>query len=228
MKIAVDDAKLQKELALKEAEDLQDIAEEKQKQLDELAAKIGKTEETLKNVKTKLSDWEKKENQLNKESEDLNDKIKKLQKQYAKQNKYKGPSNGKFRWPVNWPNITSPYGWRVHPVYNTKKFHSGIDIGGSYGSPIMAAGAGVVIFVTTPVQGHNTGGSGYGNYCIIDHGGGYTTLYGHCRSVYVKKGQHVKAGQRIAEMGSTGTSTGSHLHFEVRVNGSPVNPERYL
>ncbi|MBO4681070.1 MAG: peptidoglycan DD-metalloendopeptidase family protein [Clostridiales bacterium] len=228
MKIAVDDAKLQKELSLKEAEDLQDIADEKQKQLDELAAKIGKTEETLKDVKTKLSDWEKKENQLNKESEDLNDKIKKLQKKYAKQNKYKGPTNGKFRWPVNWPNITSPFGWRIHPVYNTKKFHSGIDIGGNYGSPIMAAGAGVVIFVSTPVQGQNTGGSGYGNYCIIDHGGGYTTLYGHCRSVYVKKGQHVKAGQRIAEMGSTGTSTGSHLHFEVRKDGSPVNPERYL
>ena len=228
MKVAVDDAKLQKELSLKEAEDLQDIAEEKQKQLDELAAKIGKTQETLKDVKTKLADWEKKENQLNKESEDLNDKIKKLQRQYAKQNKYKGPTNGKFRWPVNWPNITSPFGWRIHPVYNTKKFHSGIDIGGNYGSPIMAAGAGVVIFVTTPVQGQNTGGSGYGNYCIIDHGGGYTTLYGHCRSVYVKKGQHVKAGQRIAEMGSTGTSTGSHLHFEVRKDGSPVNPERYL
>lgn len=228
MKIAVDDAKLQKELALKEAEDLQDIANEKQKQLDELAAMIGKTEETLKNVKTKLSDWEKKEDKLNKESEDLNEKIKKLQKQYAKQNTYKGPTNGKFRWPVNWPNITSPYGWRIHPVYNTKKFHSGIDIGGSYGSPIMAAGAGVVIFVAKPVQGQNTGGSGYGNYCIIDHGGGYTTLYGHCRSVYVSKGQKVRSGQRIAEMGSTGTSTGSHLHFEVRKDGSPVNPERYL
>ena len=228
MKIAVDDAKLQKQLALKEAEDLQDIAAEKQKQLDELAALIGKTEQTLKDVKTKLSDWEKKEDQLNKESESLNDKIKKLQKQYAKQNMYKGPANGKFRWPVNWPNITSPFGWRIHPVYNTKKFHSGIDIGGSYGSPIMAAGAGVVIFTAKPVQGQNTGGSGYGNYCIIDHGGGYTTLYGHCRSVYVKTGQKVKSGQRIAEMGSTGTSTGAHLHFEVRKSGSPVNPERYL
>lgn len=228
MKIAVDDAKLQKELALKEAEDMQDIANEKQKQLDELASLIGKTEQKLKNVQTKLSSWEKKEDQLQKESESLNDKIKKLQKQYARQNMYKGPANGKFRWPVNWPNITSPFGWRIHPVYNTKKFHSGIDIGGSYGSPIMAAGSGVVIFTAKPVQGHNTGGSGYGNYCIIDHGGGYTTLYGHCRSVYVKTGQKVKAGQRIAEMGSTGTSTGSHLHFEVRKSGSPVNPQRYL
>ena len=228
MKIAVDDAKLQKELALKEAEDLQDIADQKQKQLDDLSAKIGKTQQTLKDVSTKLSSWEKKEDQLNKESESLNDKIKKLQKQYANQNMYKGPANGKFRWPVNWPNITSPFGWRVHPVYNTKKFHSGIDIGGSYGTAIMAAGAGVVIYTAKPVQGHNTGGSGYGNYCIIDHGGGYTTLYGHMRNVYVKTGQKVKSGQKIGEMGSTGTSTGAHLHFEVRKNGSPVNPERYL
>lgn len=228
MQVAVDDAKLQKELALKEADDLQDIANEKQKQLDELAALIGKTQKTLSDVKTKISEWEKKENQLQKESESLDDKIKKLQKQYASQNMYKGPTNGKFRWPVNWPNITSPYGWRIHPVYNTKKFHSGIDIGGSYGASIMAAGAGVVIFTAKPVQGQNTGGSGYGNYCIIDHGGGYTTLYGHCRSVYVKTGQKVKAGQRIAEMGSTGTSTGAHLHFEVRKNGSAVNPQRYL
>ena len=228
MKIAVDDAKLQKELALKEAEDLQDIADQKQKQLDDLSAKIGKTQQTLKDVSTKLSSWEKKEDQLNKESESLNDKIKKLQKQYANQNMYKGPANGKFRWPVNWPNITSPFGWRVHPVYNTKKFHSGIDIGGSYGTAIMAAGAGVVIYTAKPVQGQNTGGSGYGNYCIIDHGGGYTTLYGHMRNVYVKTGQKVKSGQKIGEMGSTGTSTGAHLHFEVRKNGSPVNPERYL
>ena len=228
MKTAVDDAQLQKELALKEAADLQDIADQKQQQLDDLEALIGKTQQTLKNVQTKLSDWEKKEDQLQKESESLNDKIKKLQKKYANQNMYKGPANGKFRWPVNWPNITSPYGWRIHPVYNTKKFHSGIDIGGSYGNPIMAAGSGVVIFTAKPVQGQNTGGSGYGNYCIIDHGGGYTTLYGHCRSVYVKTGQKVKSGQKIAEMGSTGTSTGAHLHFEVRKNGSPVNPERYL
>ena len=92
----------------------------------------------------------------------------------------------------------------------------------------LAAGPDVVILAVKPYQGQNTGGVDYGNYCIIDHGGGYTTLYGHCRSVYVSKGQKVRSGQRIAEMGSTGTSTGSHLHFEVRKDGSPVNPERYL
>ena len=228
MKVAVDDAKLQRELALKEADDMQEIAIQKQKELDELAALIGKTEKKLQNVKTQLSSWEKQEDKLQKEAESLNDKIKKLQKQYAKQNMYNGPTNGKFRWPTNGRTITSEFGWRIHPVYQTKKFHSGVDIAGGYGAPIMAAGSGVVILVSKPVQGQNTGGSGYGNYCIIDHGGGYTTLYGHARSIYVRSGQKVKAGQKIGEVGSTGTSTGSHLHFEVRKSGSPVNPLRYL
>jgi len=228
MKIALDDAKLQKEIALQEAEDMQQIAIDKQKELDELAALIGKTEQKLKNVKNQLSSWEKKENALAKEAESLNDKIKKLQKQYAKQNMYNGPTNGKFRWPTYNRTITSNFGWRIHPVYKDKRLHTGVDIASGYGAAIMAAGDGVVIFTAKPVQGQNTGGSGYGNYCIIDHGGGYTTLYGHCRYVYVKTGQKVKAGQKIGEVGSTGTSTGSHLHFEVRKSGTPVNPLRYL
>ena len=228
MKIALDDAKLQRELALKEADDMQEIAVQKQKELDELASMIGKTQKKLENIKNQLSSWEKKENALQKESESLNDKIKKLQKQYAKQNAYNGPTNGKFRWPVYNRTITSEFGWRIHPVYNEKRFHSGVDIASGYGATIMAAGNGVVIFTAKPVQGQNTGGTGYGNYCIIDHGGGYTTLYGHCRRVNVKVGQKVKAGQKIGEVGSTGTSTGSHLHFEVRKSGEPVNPLRYL
>ena len=228
MKIALDDAKLQRENALKHADEMQELAEEKEKQLKELTALIGKTENTLKNIKTKISTWEAKENKLQKEAESLTDKIKKLQKQYAQQNMYTGPANGKFRWPAYSMSVTSPYGWRVHPVYKTKKYHSGIDIAGNYGAAIMAAGPGAVILAAKPYQGQNTGGVDYGNYCIIDHGGGYTTLYGHARSIYVRSGQKVKAGQRIGEIGSTGTSTGSHLHFEVRKNGNPVNPLRYL
>ncbi|MBO4450359.1 MAG: peptidoglycan DD-metalloendopeptidase family protein [Clostridiales bacterium] len=228
MQVALDDALLQKELALKEADELQEVANEKQKQLDELAEMIGKTENTLKDLQTKLTTWEKQEKKLLKEAESLNDKIKKLQKQYAKQNSYNGPTNGKFRWPTYNHQVTSEYGYRIHPVYQDKRFHSGIDIASGYGAAIMAAGDGVVILVSKPVQGQNTGGSGYGNYCIIDHGGGYTTLYGHARSIYVKVGQKVKAGKKIGEVGSTGTSTGSHLHFEVRKNGTPVNPLRYL
>jgi murein DD-endopeptidase MepM/ murein hydrolase activator NlpD len=132
---------------------------------------------------------------------------------------------------MSWPAsgyISSSYGYRLHPVYNTWKFHSGIDIACGYGSAICAAASGTVIYVTEPVEGCNTGGSGYGNYCIIDHGDGVTTLYAHARDIYVSVGDYVSAGQQIGEVGSTGTSTGAHLHFEVRVNGTAYNPCDYL
>ena len=92
----------------------------------------------------------------------------------------------------------------------------------------MAAASGTVIVVDTPVPGQSWGGSGYGNYVVIDHGNGVSTLYGHCTSVYVSNGQTVSAGEAIGTVGSTGTSTGSHLHFEVRINGERVNPVNYL
>ena len=92
----------------------------------------------------------------------------------------------------------------------------------------MAAAAGTVILVSEPVEGQNKGGTGYGNYCIIDHGNGYSTLYGHARDIYVYEGQYVSAGESIGEVGSTGTSTGAHLHFEVRLWGDTRNPLDYL
>lgn len=98
--------------------------------------------------------------------------------------------------------------------------HNGIDIGAKSGSPIFAAGAGKVIFAAY--------GSGYGNYIVIDHGDKISTLYGHCSRLLVSAGQEVRQGQRIALVGSTGLSTGPHLHFEVRVNGKPVNPASYM
>lgn len=133
-----------------------------------------------------------------------------------------------LQWPTWCHTITSPFGYRTHPVYGTTRFHSGIDIGASFGDTIMAAASGTVIVVDTPVPGQSWGGSGYGNYIVIDHGNGVSTLYGHCTSVYVSNGQSVSAGEAIGTVGSTGTSTGSHLHFEVRINGERVNPVNYL
>lgn len=130
-----------------------------------------------------------------------------------------GGGSGQFIWPISGP-ITSPFGWRTHPIYGTQIFHSGIDIGGDYGEPIHAAADGTVIF---------TGWiSGYGNAVIISHGGNLQTLYGHNQSLNVSEGQHVSQGQVIAFCGSTGNSTGPHSHFEVRKNGEPVNPLNYL
>jgi len=134
-----------------------------------------------------------------------------------------------FSWPTASHKVTSSYGYRIHPISHVKKFHKGIDIGGvGYGGTIAATASGRVILVNLPVPGRNTGGSGYGNYCIIDHGNGITSLYAHCRNIFVKKGQTVSRGQKIAECGSTGGSTGPHLHFEIRVNGNTRNPRNYL
>ena len=126
---------------------------------------------------------------------------------------------GALNWPLGGP-ITSPFGWRVHPITGASRFHSGIDIGGDYGDTIHAAGAGIVSYAGWI--------SGYGNAVIINHGGGISTLYGHCQALDVSTGQSVAQGELIAECGSTGNSTGPHCHFEVRVNGEPVNPLAYL
>ena len=117
---------------------------------------------------------------------------------------------------------------RMHPIYRVMKMHTGVDLGGSYGNPIVAAADGTVIKVDTPVPGKNKGGTNFGNYVVIDNGGGISTLYAHCKDVYVAVGDTVTAGQKIAACGSTGTSTGAHLHFEVRLNGTPVNPVPYI
>lgn len=130
-----------------------------------------------------------------------------------------GTSTGSMIWPIH-GEITSEYGWRTHPIFGTSKYHSGLDIGGDYGLPVAAADGGVVIYAGWI--------SGYGNAVIIDHGGGLSTLYGHNDSLTVGEGQSVSQGQTIALCGSTGYSTGPHVHFEVRRNGSPVSPWDYL
>lgn len=116
--------------------------------------------------------------------------------------------------------LTSNFGYRQHPILRTRRFHAGIDFGAPYGSTIRAADDGVVIFAGWY--------GGYGRAIIIDHGGSTTTLYGHTSRVYVSEGQRVQRGQAIAAVGSTGFSTGPHLHFEVRKNGDPVNPLNFL
>lgn len=116
--------------------------------------------------------------------------------------------------------ISSPFGWRMHPVLGYQRFHSGLDFAGSYGSPIRAADSGTVIFAGWY--------GGYGNAVIINHGKGITTLYGHTSQLYVSEGQSVQRGQQIAAVGSTGLSTGPHLHFEVRKDGTPTDPAAFL
>jgi murein DD-endopeptidase MepM/ murein hydrolase activator NlpD len=123
------------------------------------------------------------------------------------------PSSAGLIWPVSAP-ITSPFGWRWG------RMHDGIDLGAPAGTPIKAAASGTVIYCGWE--------SGYGNLTVIDHGGNLATAYGHQSSIAVACGQQVAQGQVIGYVGSTGHSTGPHLHFEVRINGSPVDPLGYL
>lgn len=155
------------------------------------------------------------EDRLEQESKDIAARIKNMQSTQ----KFVG---GTFTWPL--PSdytVHSAFGWRLHPIYGVYKMHTGLDIGGGYGASIVAANSGTVI-----TAGYNSGGYGY--YIIIDHGGGYSTLYGHASKLLVSQGAYVNKGQTIAYVGSTGASTGPHLHFEVRINGDPVNPMNYF
>lgn len=120
---------------------------------------------------------------------------------------------------INSP-VTSSFGWRVHPITGERRFHSGIDFGAAKGSPIYAVDAGRVVLAGDK--------GGYGNAVIIQHNERLKTLYGHASELYVQRGQWVQRGQMIAAVGSTGFSTGPHLHFEVQVNGVAQNPRPYL
>jgi murein DD-endopeptidase MepM/ murein hydrolase activator NlpD len=125
--------------------------------------------------------------------------------------------------PCGWPacgTITSDYGYRIHPIFGYGRFHSGLDIADNYGTPIKATAAGRVSYSGWM--------QGYGYAVIIDHGQGLQTLYGHCSRLNVNVGQNVTKGQHIADMGSTGNSTGPHVHYEVIKNGSCVSPISYL
>ncbi len=160
--------------------------------------------------------------------------IKKAQQQNSSNNSSSGGNAGSasgtishkgWMWPVPTSSsyISSVYGWRIHPVYGSRKFHSGIDIAAPKNSSIVATLSGTVAYTK------NSGSSGYGLHLLINHHNGYYTLYAHCNSLAVSTGQSVSQGQIIAYVGSTGTSTGNHLHFEVRDgSGNKLNPSNFV
>ena len=130
-------------------------------------------------------------------------------------------STGTYIWPLPGYRPGSAYGWRIHPIWGDRRFHAGEDIGAPMGTPILAADSGIATVIPD-------NGNGYGNYIIINHGGGRTTLYAHMSGFAVSNGATVTQGQTIGYVGSTGNSTGPHLHFEVRVNGATTDPKGYF
>jgi len=201
----------------KEQIEAQDILKDKQNQIK---AKQNEKQKIIDSLSSDINELKKQEAEQEKAYKQLQSQITAaLNASSQKTVKYKG--NGKFGFPLtSYTRVSSPYGYRIHPITGTKKMHTGIDYAAPYGTAILAAEDGVVL--TSGWVG------GYG-YCVsINHGDGYVTLYGHCSSLLVSSGQSVKKGQTIAKVGSTGNSTGNHLHFEVRIGGKTVNPASYL
>nr|WP_297180646.1 M23 family metallopeptidase [uncultured Agathobaculum sp.] len=207
-----------------ELQQTQDSQKEYQKNLsykvDELAASEAEQAALAESIQAYKAESEAEYDRISNEMQDVSNQIAALSAQAAA-NGSVPMGDGTLIWPT--PSCTtnsSAYGWRIHPIYGTRKFHAGEDIPASYGAEILAAASGTVI----------TAGwvSGYGNYTVIDHGGGMMTAYGHQSTIAVSVGQTVTQGQVIGYVGSTGNSTGPHLHFEVYINGATVDPKSFF
>ncbi|MFR2535017.1 MAG: murein hydrolase activator EnvC family protein [Clostridia bacterium] len=204
--------------------------EEQKSNLKLLKAKKEQTYIVMQNNKTIQENYS---NQLSDSEKELQKKIEEYRAeeqrvenliQLAAGQGYEGEyTGGIMAWPIakSGTYITSPFGNREHPIQGVVKLHSGIDIGNAgFGAPVIAAADGIVTLAS-----YN---GGYGNCVMINHGNGISTLYGHGQKILTTVGTQVKKGDLIMEVGSTGNSTGPHLHFEVRVNGTAVNPIPYL
>jgi len=205
------DVELKKQMQEQAKEILEQKLGEREERLQQIKTSRARVEGEISRSKKEIQQLEKEIDKQLEESKRLESKIKTLM---TKQ-KYVG---GSMTWPVpSSYRITSSFGMRKHPILRKNKMHTGVDIGADKGASIVAANSGTVIMA-------HYDKNGYGNMVVIDHGGGITTLYVHASKLLVKVGDKVKSGQTIAKVGSTGLSTGNHLHFEVRVNGEPKDP----
>lgn len=199
-----------KEELERQKEAMLDAKQNVEKKKNEVALVSRAKENYMNNLKTNIKQLEAQEDDLL----NLADKLKAEMKKLQTKKEYTG---GEMTWPApKYYRITSPFGMRIHPIFKTKKMHTGIDIGVPLGGTIVAANDGVVQYAGWL--------GGYGQVVWLDHGGGIATLYAHNSRLLVEKGQTVTRGQAISKAGSTGNSTGPHLHFEVRKNGQYVDP----
>ena len=210
-----------------------ELLEEKEKLEADIEAAyllLSNVESNLAAVQAAFEEGEAQMNSLDGEIAAMLQEIQRQEEEAAQQQQQGGGGNvqgspsangsGSFTWPLPGYTAGDTYGWRLHPILGYTRWHAGEDIGAPSGTPILAADSGTVVTNT-----YNAGG--YGNYVIINHGNGYATLYGHMTSSAVSLGQTVAKGQVIGYVGSTGLSTGPHLHFEVRLNGSVTDPLSY-
>ena len=200
------------ETALLQVKSVQEENREKQDYLQERSEEKGKV---LASIKQERAKYERALDELENTSRRLEKTIRDMQSKSPSQ----PAASGGMIYPVN-ARISSEFGMRPHPILKTRRMHNGVDFAASKGTSVKAAQSGTVICAGW--QG------GYGQTVIINHGGGISTLYAHLSRISVRNGQEVARGAEVGKVGSTGLSTGPHLHFEVRVNGSPTNPRNYL
>ena len=179
---------------------------------EQLQAELGSLEELLARIRHDISHYEGHLDRLEEESEQIELEI--LRRQIRE-----GRAPGRLAWPVQGP-ISSPYGWRIHPVLGGRRMHTGVDVAVPTGTPIRAAAGGRVILAER--------WGGYGRTVVVDHGGGVSTLYAHMSAIAASVGEEPLAGEVIGYIGCSGYCTGPHLHFEVREAGQPVDPMNYL
>ncbi len=212
LKTEVEGAKAEIEAKKAEQEEARLIATDKQSQL---AVKMKEKENLAKALEKDIEKYK----QVYEEARRQEEALKGSLNYSSSSSQYLG--SGQFCWPApSYTRISSPYGYRNHPIYKTNKFHSGVDLAAPGGSNILAAETGKVISA-----GWN---GGYGNCLVVDHGGGISTLYAHASKLCVSKGDYVTKGQVIAKVGTTGNSTGNHLHFEVLIGGKTTDPMAYI
>ncbi len=188
---------------------------------DELNEQVSEADALLAEIESNLDSYTALYDEAEADEAAVQEQINQMVEELEKQEAGSVAGTGSFIWPT--PScyvVTSTYGMRLHPKYHVYKMHTGIDIGASYGSKVLAADSGKVL--TSQYS------SSYGNYIVISHGNGTTTLYAHLSSRKVSAGDTVTQGDLIGLVGSTGVSTGPHLHFEISVNGSRVNPLDYF
>jgi len=190
-----------------------------QKKQAVLSASSAEKKQLIQSVEAQKDELEKALNEMEALSSQLAAKIRKIQAEMAKTSTNK--FSGRFTWPTpGYTRITSDYGWRIHPILKKRKLHTGVDIAAPSGTSVLAGDKGTVIYAGSL--------GAYGNTVVVDHGGGISSMYCHLSSIQAREGQGVAKGQKVGRVGSTGWSTGPHLHFEVRVSGDPVSPWKYL